>query len=80
MKPVRVNLTMPEVYALLCPKCKAALEKVVQEKLEEFLGDPDAGLELREEVKEQLRQSLEASKRGEKGKPMEQVYKELGSD
>ncbi len=33
MKPVKVNLTMPEVYKLLCPECKAALEKVVQEKI-----------------------------------------------
>lgn len=40
--------------------------------------DPDEGLELSEEVKELLRRSLEDTKRGKKGKPMEQVFKELG--
>jgi uncharacterized protein with PIN domain len=38
MKPVKVNLTMPEVYRELCPVCKAALEKVVQEKISQQIA------------------------------------------
>ena len=36
-------------------------------------NDPDQGLEIREEVKERLKQSLAALERGDEGIPIEQV-------
>ena len=35
--------------------------------------DPDRGLDIKEEVKERLRKSLDAVQRGEEGIPIEQV-------
>ena len=46
----------------------ALIQEAVEEKLQEILGDPDQGLELREDIKERLRQSLSAVERGERGK------------
>jgi hypothetical protein len=48
------------------------------QKLEEMLGDPDEGLELREEIKARLRRSLEAERRGAKGIPAQEVAAQLG--
>ncbi len=46
-------------------------------KLSEILGDPDEGLELREEIKDRLRRSLEAKRRGAKGIPAQEVAAQL---
>ena len=54
---------------------KALIQEVVEDKLEEMLGDPDEGLEVREEVKERLRRSLAAKG---KGIPAERVASEMG--
>ena len=50
---------------------------VVDERLLET-GDSDQGLEMRDEVRELLLRQSEATKRGERGIPAAQVYKELG--
>jgi hypothetical protein len=54
---------------------KALIEEVVEEKLEELLGDPDRGLELKPEVKQQLQRSLTTKA---KGVPVEKVASDLG--
>ena len=56
----------------------ALIQEAVEEKLQEILGDPDQGLELREDIKERLKQSLSAVERGERGIPISQVVKETG--
>lgn len=67
-----------KVKELSVEQLKALIQEAVEEKLQEVLGDPDEGLELREKVKERLRHSLAAMERGEKGIPIEQVAKEIG--
>lgn len=57
---------------------KELVDVLIEEKLSQFLGDPDSGLELREEVKERLRKSLKAQRKGEEGIPLEEVAKRLG--
>jgi len=52
---------------------KDLVQEAIEEKLEEIIGDPDLGLELREDIKERLRNSLAARQRGEKGIPIEEV-------
>ncbi len=52
---------------------KALIRETVEEVLEEHFGDPDAGLELRDEVKAQLLASEDKP-----GAPIENVAKELG--
>jgi len=56
----------------------ALIQEAVEEKLQEILGDPDRGLELKEDIKERLKQSLSAVERGERGIPISQVVKETG--
>jgi len=51
------------------------LEHLIEAKILEILGDPDAGLELRDEVKERLRDSLAAAERGQKPLSMDAVAK-----
>lgn len=69
-----------KVKELSVEELKILIQETVEEKLQEFLGDPDEGLELKEEVKERLKRTMAALKRGEKGKPLEQVARELGLD
>ena len=67
-----------KVKDLSVDQFKALIEEVVEEKLQEILGDPDVGLELRDEVKEKLKQSLAAVKGGQKGIPIEEVANQAG--
>lgn len=53
---------------------KQFVAEIVEQKLKELLGDPDWGMELREEVKERLRRTSEA----ERGVPASEVAKKLG--
>ena len=46
------------VAELTVDELKQIIEEAVEQKLEEMLGDPDEGLELREEIKARLRPSL----------------------
>ena len=62
-----------KVKELTVEQFKDLIHEPIEEKLEELIGDPDVGLELREEIKERLRSSLAARQRGEKGIPIEEV-------
>lgn len=70
---------MAETVAQMTPlELQEMIEDVVERKFFELLGDPDAGLELREEVKDRLRQQQRAVAAGELGTPFEDVVKRLG--
>ena len=62
-----------KVKELTVEQFKDLIQEAIEEKLEEIIGDPDLGLELREDIKERLRNSLAARQRGEKGIPIEEV-------
>jgi hypothetical protein len=62
-----------KIKELTVEEFKDLVQDVIEEKLQELIGDPDAGLELREEIKERLRGSLAARQRGEKGIPVDEV-------
>jgi signal recognition particle GTPase len=62
-----------KVKELTVEQFKDLIHEAIEEKLEELIGDPDVGLEPREEIKERLRSSLAARQRGEKGIPIEEV-------
>jgi len=51
------------------------LEYLIEQKILELLGDPDSGLELREEFKEELKERLQNPFRKI---PHEEVVKRLG--
>jgi hypothetical protein len=69
-----------KVKELTVEQFKSLIQEAIEEKLEELIGDPDRGLELREEVEERLRSSLAARQRGEKGIPIEEVARQAGLD
>lgn len=64
-----------KVKELTVEELKALIEGTIEEKLQEYLGDPDEGLELREEIIQKL-QSHKASKKARIS--MEQVAKKHG--
>ena len=67
-----------KIKELSVEQLKTLIQEAVEEKLQEILGDPDQGLELREDIKERLKHSLAAVERGEEGIPIRQVAKEIG--
>lgn len=69
-----------KVKELTVEQFKNLVQEAIEEKLEELIGDPDIGLELREEIKERLRSSLAVRQRGEKGIPIEEVARQAGLD
>lgn len=54
------------------------IDEVLEEKLNDFFGDPDEGLELRDDLKQRLLRQKEATARGERGKSLSEVKKQLG--
>jgi len=69
-----------KVKELTVEELKNLVREAVEEKLEEIIGDPDLGLELREEIKERLRDSVAARQHGEKGMPADEVARRAGLD
>ena len=64
-----------KVKELTVEQLKTLIEDTVEERLQEYMGDPDEGLEIREEVI----QKLKAHKESRKPRiPMEQVAKKHG--
>jgi hypothetical protein len=57
---------------------EALIGRAVEQKLLELLGDPDEGLELRDEVVTRLQRSLEAEHAGQRGVPIYEVASQLG--
>ena len=53
------------------------IESSIESKLLEMFGDPDEELVLRDEVRKRLLESKKAVERGERGKPLDEVMKEL---
>jgi hypothetical protein len=67
-----------KIKELTVEQLQALIEDTIEAKMDEILGDPDEGLELRDEVKAKLRKSLAATERGGKGIPIEEVARKLG--
>ena len=49
----------------------------VEKKIVELLGDPDAGLEIREHVRKRLLRQKRAVAKGDRGEPLENVVRRL---
>jgi len=69
-----------KVKELTVEQLKTLIKEAIEEKLEEVIGDPDLGLELREDIQERLRGSLAAMQSGEKGVPIDRVARQAGLD
>jgi hypothetical protein len=53
------------------------LEATIEQKLLEMLGDPDEGLELRDDVRERLLRQRQVVAEGERGQSLEDVVQQL---
>ncbi|MEG4180009.1 MULTISPECIES: hypothetical protein [unclassified Microcoleus] len=54
------------------------IRHTVEQCLEEYLGDPDAGLEVKEEVKQKLLESMKRKQAGESSVEPGEFYQKLG--
>ncbi len=68
---------MRKVSDLTVEEFEQLLEEVVERKLEEFLGDPDEGLELTEWIEQRLKETNAALKAGVRGIPHEEILRRL---
>ena len=66
------------VAELTAEELRELVGEVVEAKLKEMLGDPDEGLELREEFRVFLEQQRSAVEHGERGEPYDAVAARLG--
>ena len=66
------------VADLTVEQFKDLMREVVVQTLTEVLGDPDEGLELRDDIKVKMQQSLAAVKAGAKIIPAEEAAAKLG--
>ena len=63
---------------LTTEKLRELIAEVVEEKLLELLGDPDAGLDVRDDVRERLLRSRAAVEQGASTVALEKLAEELG--
>jgi hypothetical protein len=68
---------MRKVSDLTVEEFEQLLEEVVERKLEEFLGDPDEGLELTEWIKKQLQESMASWEAGERGVSLDEFVRQV---
>ncbi len=68
------NMSVAEMTAL---QLKTLIQSALKEALQEVLGDPDAGLELRPEFEERLRQTVSYVTSGGRLLSMEELTSQL---
>jgi len=66
------------VEGLSKEELKKLFREAIEEALLELFGDPDEGLQLRPEIQERLKHSLERISQGEKGISAGDVAKRVG--
>jgi hypothetical protein len=66
------------VAELTAEELRELVGEVVEAKLKELLGDPDEGLELRDEFRALLERQRSAVEQGERGEPFDTVAARLG--
>jgi hypothetical protein len=66
------------VADLTIDEFKDLIKEVVTQTILEIFGDPDEGLELRDEIQERLRRSLAATPVGGETRPAQEVAAKLG--
>ena len=59
---------------------KEMVELIIEQKLLEFLGDPDEGMTLRKSVRDRLLRQKQAVRAGDRGEPFEDVVQRLESE
>jgi hypothetical protein len=68
------------VRDLSIEELRALIADVVEETLRDLVGDPDAGLELRPEVRERLLKTLNQPRESRRTVPVSEVARQIGVD
>ena len=72
---------MPTIVAeMTTDELRAMIETLIDRKLTEWLGDPDAGLELKEELRERIVRQRQEFAAGNRGRSLEEVAQRIVSD
>ena len=61
------------VSEMTAEELREVVGSAVEKKIVELLGDPDAGLEIREHVRKRLLRQKRAVAKGDRGEPLENV-------
>ena len=61
------------VAEMTAQELREVVGSAVEKKIVELLGDPDAGLEIREPVRKRLLRQKRAVAKGDRGEPLENV-------
>jgi hypothetical protein len=70
---------MPELVSQMTKdELRMLIDEALEQKFIELFGDPDEGLELSDNLKKRLLQQRTAVEKGERGKPLADVVRELG--
>ena len=71
---------MQTVRDLSIEELRALIADVVEETLRDLVGDPDAGVELRPEVRERLLKTLNQPRESRRTVPASEVARQIGVD
>jgi hypothetical protein len=65
------------VAEMTAEELREVVGSAVEKKIAELLGDPDAGLEIRENVRKRLLRQKRAVAKGDRGEALERVVRRL---
>ena len=65
------------VAEMTAEELREVVGSAVEKKIVELLGDPDAGLEIRESVRRRLLRQKRAVAKGDRGEPLEKVVRHM---
>jgi hypothetical protein len=74
---VKENAMSITIAQMTKEELQEMLETTIEQKLLEMLGDPDEGLELRDDVRERLLHQQRAVSAGERGQSFEDVVQQM---
>ena len=78
MTSSNISVGATKVADLTIHEFRELVQEVVIQTLSEMMGDPDEGLELRDDFVEELKQSLADVEAGDKTVPAQKVAERLG--
>lgn len=73
------NSSLPPIPPNLQEAIESFVEIAVERRLEEILGDPDEGLDLREELRRRLHEQQQRVAKGERGRSMSDLLRGANS-
>ena len=69
---------MATIMQMTKEELQEIIESAIERKFMELIGDPDEGLEIREELRERLVRQKQAVAEGDRGDSLEDVVQRLG--